>query len=200
MKKVVLALILLASTANAKPVPGLYDYGELLSTDKFSQHCAIFDPGISGSSTIDAYTHGQISCDKLQTLYTDVYAQVRAYLDFAHYTLSSKAPIYTVHLRILTLAELNDPNNFAETDQRCMYNAKCRTGAYFGRTFYSPASSNINIYVVYPETQVDWKYSFVSSIKHELMHAILYRYRWSIVLGGEEHALIDKFLKWKRSR
>lgn len=200
MKKALLALFLLGSTAHAKPVPGLYDYGELLSPDKFSEHCVISDPGISGSAKIDAYTHGQVSCDKLQALYGDIYVQAHAYLDSLHYSFSSKAPSYTIHLRVLTLAELNDPDNFAETNRHCMYNAKCRTGAYFGRTFYSPASSNINVYVVYPETQVDWKFSFVSSIKHELMHAILYRYRWNILLGNEEHTLIDNFLEWKRSR
>ena len=157
---------------------------------------------MSGSNTIDAYSSGQVDCGTLQELYTEAYTQARVYLSTVQkYDFSQHAPAKTLHLRILTLADLNNPDNFSETDSQCMYNIRCASGAYFGRTFTSPASSNINVYVVYPETKsIKWKFSFPSTIKHELMHAILYRYQWNILLGDKEHALVDKFLEWGKSR
>jgi len=197
VRKAVLALFLLASTAEAKSVPGINDYGQLLAPEKYSDYCIIKDPGVSGSITIDAYTHGQVTCDKLQSIYSDAYVQIRAYLTSLNYDFSLPAPRKTLHLRILTLAELNEPDNFSQTDRRCMYDVKCSSGAFFGRTFYSEQSSNINIYVVYLQSPVAWKFSFTSTIRHELMHAILYRYRWNIFLKNE-HELINNFLEWKR--
>lgn len=198
MKKSLLALFLVASTAHAKPIAGLNDYGVLLTPGRFSTHCVVNDPGISGSPTINAYSNGQVDCNTMQGLYADVYTQVREYL-FAHnYDLTQPAITKTLSLRIITLAELNDPDNFSQTDAKCMYNDKCASGAYFGRTFYSDSSSNINVYVVY--SSAGGRYSFVSTLKHELMHAILYRYRWNLILKNNEHALIYRFLAWKRNR
>jgi len=197
VKKNVLALLLLSSIGHAKPTPGLNDYGVLLSPGRFTTHCVINDPGVSGSSTANAYTNGQISCSELQHLYTEIYTQAREYLTTRYkYDFNSPAPTKSLSLRILTLAELNNPDNFSQTNPKCMYNVKCDTGAYFGRTFYADTSSNINVYVVH--NALTGKYSFVSTLKHELMHAILYRYRWNYLLGeSKEHALIDKFLVWR---
>lgn len=198
MKKALVVLFLLIGTANAKPMPGLNDYGELISPNKFSTHCIVNDPGISGGATATVYSNGQVSCERIQHLYTEVYRLARDFLSAKKYDLSRSAPAKQLTLRILTLAELNNPENFSQTDKRCMYNSNCASGAYFGRTFYADTSYNINAYVVY--SSVGGKYSFISTLKHELMHAILYRYQWNILLGNEEHVLIDNFLEWKRSR
>jgi len=192
-----LILFLQFGAAYAKPIAGLNDYGVLLSPSKFSNHCIITDPGLSGSSTIDVYSHGQVDCNTVQKLYSDTYTHAREFLSSVYnYNLNSPAAAKTLVLRILTQAELNNPDNFSQTDKKCMYN-RCDSGVYYGRTFYAETSSNINVYVVY--NSLTGKYSFVSTLKHELMHAILYRYRWTYLLGNnEEHALIDKFLAWKR--
>lgn len=198
-KKWILVLFLLPNIVWAKSV-GLSDYGKLLSKDKFSTHCLISDPGISGSDIVSAYSNGQITCGELQKLYSVTYFDMQNFLIFKKHDFT-KAPISrTLVLRVLTLAELNDPDNFSQTDSRCMYNIKCESGAFFGRTFYSDASSNINVYVTYPKQRPSsWKYSFVSSIKHELMHVILYRYGWNYPLNSKaEHALIDEFLLWRK--
>lgn len=199
MKKCILALFLLGATANAKPVPGLNDYGELLSSDKFSEHCIISDPGISGSDITDVYTNGQVSCAAIQKLYSDTYIHARMFFTELKYDFEQPTPVKTINLRILTLAQLNNPDNFSGTDSKCMSNPWCYSGAFYGRTFYSPDSSNINVYVVYPRTRVDWKFSFASTLKHELLHAILYRYQWNLLLGEEEHKLINRFLEWEKT-
>ena len=197
MKKLLLALLLLPGLAYAKPIVGLNDYGELLSSDKFSTHCIIDDPGITGNPTINAYSHGQVDCKQIQKLYSDTYTHARDFLSSVYkFDFTKSAKIKTLSLRILTLAELNNPDNFSQTDKLCMYNAHCNSGAFFGRTFFADTSSNINVYVVH--SSVSGKYSFVSTLKHELMHAILYRYRWNYLNDDDEHALIDKFLAWKK--
>lgn len=199
MKKIILIFLLLLNTGFSGPMQ-INDYGNLLSPDKFTTHCTIYDPGISGSITIEAYSNGQISCVKLQELYSEIYIHANVFLGAQKYDTAKRGQSKTLVLRILTLAELNDPKNFSQTDKQCMHNIRCDSGAYFGRTFYSDASSNINVYVVYPESvPPSWKYSFTSNIKHELMHVILYRYQWTYFLSRDtEHALIDKFLVWDR--
>lgn len=201
MKKTILALFLLVSTVHAKPINGLHDYGELLSDSKFSTHCEINDPGISGNRTVDVYANGQISCASFQDAFIKTYSQILKYLSQLNYDLKSPAMIKTLKIRVLNLSQMNDPNNFAETDAKCMYNSKCETGAYYGRSFFADSSSNINVYVVYPRTNVDWKFSFSSTLKHELMHVILYRHHWNYMLFGDaEHKLIDRYLEWSRNR
>lgn len=205
MKRVVLALFLLACTTRAnagEQDPVVHDYGKLRDAAMFSTHCVLTDPGISGSPTVDAYSHGQVDCPTLQKLYNTAYMDAREYLTKVRkYDFTHNAPVKTLRLRVLTLAEINNPANFAPTDSQCMY-SECDSGAYFGMTFYAPYSSNINVYVAYPKrSHVDWKHSFESNIKHELMHAILYRYQWNYLFRpSEEHALINRFLEWSRNR
>ncbi len=64
MKRSLLALLLLTSVAHAEPG----DHGTFFDSSKFETHCVINDPGVSGSSTTDVYTHGQIACNKIQEL------------------------------------------------------------------------------------------------------------------------------------
>lgn len=188
MKKLILVLVLLPCIVYGKPIIGLNDYGELLSPKKFSVHCKIEDPGISGYAVIDVYSNGQIECKTLQKNYFLTYVHMHDFLIFNKYDFTPSVSPKILTLRIVTLAELNNPNNFSQTDKRCMYNIRCESGAFFGRTFYSITSSNINIYVVYHEENIHWRYSFASSMDHELMHAILYRYQWSHFLSGDaEH-------------
>ncbi len=198
-KAIILFILLLSNKTNANE---LNDYGNLLAYNKFSEHCNVTDIGLSGGPTIQIYAHGQVGCDKLQKLYTDTYAHIYKFLGFNNYDLTQTIGPKNIVLHILTLAELNNPENFSQTDKRCMYDIKCDSGAFFGRTFYSDHSSNINVYVVYPEQHPpSWKYSFESSIKHELMHVILYRYRLNRFMSdNSEHKLIDKFLIWDKSR
>jgi hypothetical protein len=44
-------------------------------------------------------------------------------------------------IRIVSLAELNDPDNFSQTDKRCMRNPNCLSGPYWGRSFFVWAST-----------------------------------------------------------
>jgi len=203
MKYIILVFILLSNIATAKSIVYQDDHGRLLLPNKFSTSCIINDPGISGSSIINAYSNGQVNCSEIQELYSDIYTHAREYLTVVRkYDFTKVLPSNTLSLRILTLAELNNPDNFSQTDDKCMYNAMCNSGAYFGRIFYPESSSNINVYVVYHSGKVpNSRYSFISNIKHELMHAILYRYRWNYILSdSEEHALIDDFLRWNKKK
>lgn len=192
MKKTILALLLLSTTVYAE---GLNDYGELLNSAKFSTHCVVSDPGISGSKKIDVYSNGQISCIDIQTLYSEAYNQIYNFFSLAGFDFTKNNDPKSLNLRIVTLADLNNPTNFSMTDKRCMFDAGCESGAYFGRTFYSNASSNINTYIVY--STIKGKYSFKSTLKHELVHDILYRYRWNRSMDeATEHKLIDRFILW----
>ncbi len=194
MKRSLLALLLLTSVAHAEPG----DHGTFFDSSKFETHCVINDPGVSGSSTTDVYTHGQIACNKIQELYDEAYVGSRNFLEHAGYVFPASMRTRNVTVRILTLAELNNPDNFSNTDKACMRSFDCDSGAYFGRTFYEDSSYNINVYIAYKQLTGKYiKYSFVSTLRHEVMHAILYRYRWHYSMDDkDEHILIDKFLIW----
>lgn len=202
VKRTVLALFLLLGTAQAKQKPGLNDYGTFLGPNKFKAHCVISDPGISGKPTVDVYTHGQIDCQRLQKFVNQAYIDSRNFLEHEGYVFFNNARVRNLTIRLLTLAELNNPENFSNTDKACMRDVDCESGAYFGRTFYEDGSYNINVYIAYKQLSGRYaKYSFLPTFKHELMHVILYRYKWHYSMDEkDEHALINRFLSWKNNK
>lgn len=196
----VLLLVIAASVpAAAKPMPGLNDYGNLIDPAKFSSHCPLADPGISGSATTLAYTRGEVSCTDLQALYDATYRDAKEFLSTEmHYNISNKPSPKKLVLRVLRLDELNNPDNFSGTDRRCMFNPRCSSGGYYGRTFWADDTTNINSYVVFSRLKgIHKPYDFESSVRHELMHVLLRVQLLSLVLDDtEEHTLIARFLHW----
>jgi hypothetical protein len=193
MKKLLLLLLFICNSVYGQSLPRTKsnDYGKLKSDTYFISRCLIEDQRIS-NKVVYVYTHEQVSCGAIKKLYFSSYTHIYHYLTkIKKYNLTSfiNKPVI---FRIITLAELNNPNNFAQTDAQCMYNMDCLSGAYFGRTFFG--GPDINIYVVY--SNVAGPFSFISSFKHELFHLIMYDYYPNIAYS-EEHKLIADFLSRK---
>lgn len=186
--RILLILMLLSNTLLARPVVGLNDYGELLDHGKFSVNC------VYNIENLNVYSNNQLSCIDIQKIYIETYSKVNNYLSLLKYDLKEKKK-YKINIRIVSLEQLNNINNFSKTDKRCMYNIKCDSGAFLGRTFYSELSDNINIYVVYGNFGVYKQYSFERIFKHELLHAMIFKYGLNNKLSDkQEHKIINNFL------
>lgn len=195
MKYLVVIFIFLCNIANADNML-TNDYGVFIAESKFDYKCVIKDPGLSGSEQAIIYYNEYMSCHVLEKLYIDTYKELTTFLAQYNYINVYNTQKH-ITIRILTIAELNNPDNFSGTEKTCMNGrtSKCKNGVYVGRTFYSPVSNNINVYVTYNLYRD--QYGFVPTMKHELMHAILYRYGLHERFDNiQEHSLIIEFLDW----
>lgn len=193
IRKIIL-LIFIPLSAGANQNIGLNDYGVFIDSSNFKQHCRLLDEGLSGKDTFEIYSNEKINCNRIQNIYNETYFQILNFLSVNNYSINKTIP-YNIVIRILTISQLNNPNNFAGTESACMrgFVKDCKDGVFVGRTFYGKNSSNINIYVT--DNNLGSRYSFFPTIKHELMHAILYIYGLhSFLSEKEEHMLISKFL------
>lgn len=199
MKNIILLLCLIfPAISQGKSMTMFNDAGNLLDNNKFAVRCAQFS---YKQDIIYVYGHEPLSCIEVNELYIKTHNQIDNFI--IHYLHKPAKSIASkiINIRILTLAELNDPDNFSGTDKKCMYDFKCSTGAYFGRTFYSPYSNVINVYVVYGNYKGYYsQYSFISTFKHELVHAILNKCGLNYNLSDkEEHKIVYAFLEWAKT-
>lgn len=190
MLKLVLALMFIASIVSAKPIKGLHDYGVFLSNKQFDTKCFIKDNGLSGTDYINVYNRNEISCEQLQQLFNSSYIKIKKF--FAKNGISnSRKTIKKINIRILTQAELNNPNNFADTEYGCMdvIGYKCVNGIYMGRTFFHKKSGLINVYIVFND-------NFYATFRHEIIHTMLYMNDGYLLMpDNKQHKLINNFIK-----
>lgn len=183
--KIFCAILFFSSFVSAQE---LNDYGTLLNQESFSNHCNIKYSDLN----MNIYSHS--SCDSVEKLFIETYIHIKDFLQKNNYKLIIDK---NITIRIITLAEMNNPNRFSLTDKKCMYDVNCNSGAYFGRTFYTELSSNINIYVVFTNLISNKsKYGFGNTFKHELMHALLSSSNCFFNMK-QQHAFIDSFLKYE---
>ena len=196
MKTIILFLLCLFSTGYAKSFKGANDYGLLLDEQRFTTHCKPFE---YKNNMIYINGHESLSCADTQELLIRSYNQIASFIsNYLHKVVNDDLAYNVIYIRVVTLAELNNQENFSNTEQKCMYNFKCDSGAYFGRTFYAEYTNNFNVYVVDGDYTGNYsQYSFVPTFKHELMHVILNKYALNSNLTQiEEHKLIYDFLEW----
>lgn len=181
------------------PVYGqVNDYGKFPSA-AFSKHYEFSDTvGLSGSNNVDLYTNGQSSPEEIAYIYSQTYYAAKTFLKAKrNYVLDGSATIKHIDIKVLTIAQLNDPDNFADTEKECMYKPdRPAGGCYVGRTFYGKYSGYITVYVAHSKlTGIYSDFRYVLS--HELLHSILYRYGWHYNMTEPvEHKLVYSFLYW----
>lgn len=182
----------------------IYSFPSSASTKNIlnsSDICIIEDLGISGRPVAYIYTNKVISCELAQKLYTNTFISAYKYL-FIYLNLNKNLSLpKKIDIKIINLSELNDPRKFIDADKECMTNIKCSSGAYLGRTYYSYESNNITTYIAgNTPFENDSEFSLYSTLKHELMHIILFRYGIHDKLNEkQEHILIKNYLKYSNT-
>jgi hypothetical protein len=191
MKRLLSLFILLFSSLTY--AEEFHDYGKLISYNSFKYHDTISDNvGMTGDTVFYVWSNDLESIQVVKNMWIKVFEKEKNYLS-KKYRFENSAPKHLV-IRIITLAQLNDPNNFADTDAICMQGPSTQCGnLYLGRTFYSGSFAIVNMYIA--TTDFGGKYGYIGTLYHETMHFLIYRYGiYNKLSSKSEHNLISRFL------